>query len=181
MTYAINHKKHLNDAELLEFLKRITVNTGTRDAVLLSVLFYTGARASECLNITWSDLNKQHHSILIRGLKRSKDRTLPIPPTLFKQLRSLRAKDTRDSDRVFDICYQRLVQIWNQYRPASRPQGEERFGVHSLRHTFAIRLYKKHRDLRLVQMALGHRNINNTLVYADYVYETEELKQLVLD
>jgi integrase/recombinase XerC len=46
-------------------------------------------------------------------------------------------------------------------------------GVHSLRHSFAINLYKKSRDVRFVQVCMGHRNINNTMVYADFVDENE--------
>jgi integrase/recombinase XerC len=51
---------------------------------------------------------------------------------------------------------------------------------HSLRHTFAIELYQKTKDLRLVQVALGHRNITNTMIYADYVYSQQELRKLIL-
>ncbi|HMN69805.1 MAG TPA: hypothetical protein PKC28_14775 [Bdellovibrionales bacterium] len=43
-----------------------------------------------------------------------------------------------------------------------------------------MRLYKKSKDLRLVQVALGHRNITNTMVYADYVYSQQELRKLIL-
>jgi integrase/recombinase XerC len=53
--------------------------------------------------------------------------------------------------------------------------------LHGLRHTFAIRLYKKTKDIRLVQVALGHRNITNTMVYADYAYSQQELRKLILD
>jgi len=38
--------------------------------------------------------------------------------------------------------------------------------VHSLRHTFATRLYRKTGDLHLVQRALGHRQITTTEIYA---------------
>jgi site-specific recombinase XerD len=40
------------------------------------------------------------------------------------------------------------------------------FSVHSLRHTFATRLYRKTGDLYLVQRALGHRQITTTEIYA---------------
>jgi integrase/recombinase XerC len=41
-----------------------------------------------------------------------------------------------------------------------------RFSIHSLRHTFACRLYRKTGDLYIVQRALGHRQITTTEVYA---------------
>ena len=47
------------------------------------------------------------------------------------------------------------------------PAGITRpFSVHSLRHTFATRLYRKTGDLYLVQKALGHRQITTTEIYA---------------
>ncbi len=39
-------------------------------------------------------------------------------------------------------------------------------GTHALRHSFATRLYRKSRNVLLVKQALGHRNIESTLVYA---------------
>ncbi|CAM5999402.1 unnamed protein product [Sphagnum balticum] len=39
---------------------------------------------------------------------------------------------------------------------------------------------QKTKDLRLVQVALGHRNITNTMVYADYIYSQQELRKLIL-
>ena len=52
-------------------------------------------------------------------------------------------------------------------------------GAHSAQHAWAA-LYQKTKDLRLVQVALGHRNITNTMIYADYVYSQQELRRLIL-
>jgi integrase/recombinase XerC len=49
--------------------------------------------------------------------------------------------------------------------PASGGQAR-RISIHSLRHTFATRLYHKTGDLYLVQRALGHRHITTTEIYA---------------
>jgi integrase/recombinase XerC len=50
---------------------------------------------------------------------------------------------------------------WLRQVGISRP-----FSVHSLRHTFATRLYQRTGDLYLVQRALGHRQITTTEIYA---------------
>jgi integrase/recombinase XerC len=50
---------------------------------------------------------------------------------------------------------------WVKLADITRP-----FSVHSLRHTFATRLYQKTGDLYLVQRALGHRQITTTEIYA---------------
>lgn len=172
-TYQINKNKYLLDAEVsqLENVLNKFENKFERDCLLLSVALYTGGRAQEVLNIDKADLNFHEQTIFIRGLKGSNDREIPLPYELFQRLNHY--SKTTNSTKIFDICYQRFSQIWNQYRPVPKK-------LHSLRHTFAIRLYKKTKDLRLVQVALGHRNITNTMVYADYVYTQTEMRKLLL-
>lgn len=174
MRYSLNKNKYLLDPELqaLEYLLRRHQDSDLRNCLLLWIGLKTGARAQEILNLRVIDVSSYEQTLFIRGLKGSNDREIPIPKDLFRQLEThIRALNGRNL--IFDISYQRLYQIWDLYRPCHK-------SFHSLRHTFAIQLYKKTRDLRLVQVALGHRNINNTMVYADYVYSKEELKKLIL-
>jgi integrase/recombinase XerC len=131
----------------------------------------TGARAQELLNLQKADLNAYDESVFIRGLKGSNDREIPLPSELFKRLQSY--ADSQPGTGLFPISYHRLYQIWELYRPIPKK-------FHALRHTFAIELYQKTKDLRLVQVALGHRNITNTMIYADYVYSQQELRKLIL-
>lgn len=75
--------------------------------------------------------------------------------------------------RLFPITYSRLKAIWYEYRPVPKK-------LHSLRHTFAIVQLKKHGRLDVIKRLLGHKNIQNTMVYADYAYSAEELRKLVV-
>ena len=171
--YQLNKTKYLLDPEI-EQLESVLERFGTqfeRDCLLLKVALHTGARAQEVLNIEKADLNPYDKSVLIRGLKGSSDREIPLPVKFFDQL--YRFSQAQNSTRVFNISYPRFSQIWDQYRPVKKK-------LHSLRHTFAIRLYKKTKDVRLVQVALGHRNITNTMIYADYIYSQTELRRLIL-
>lgn len=142
-----------------------------RNCFLLSLGLRTGARASELLLTQKSDLNTYDESIFVRGIKGSNDREIPLHSQFFRVLHSW--SETQTGNRLFPICYHRLYQIWDLYRPVHKK-------FHSLRHTFAIELYQKTRDLRLVQVALGHRNITNTMIYADYVYSQQELRKIIL-
>ncbi|MBX9769431.1 MAG: site-specific integrase [Bdellovibrionales bacterium] len=171
--YQLNKNKYLlePEAERLEAILQTYEGKDIRDCLLLQLALRTGGRAQELLNITKDDLNAYDESVFIRGIKGSNDREIPIPPALFKRLKNF--ADTTKTPRIFDISYNRFRQIWEFYRPVPKK-------LHALRHTFAIRLYKKTKDLRLVQVALGHRNITNTMVYADYVYSQNELKRLIL-
>ncbi len=170
--YSLNKNKYLLDPEYEALHKLVTefLDRDARNCLLILLALYTGARATELLNLRRIDVNTYDRSVLIRGLKGSSDREIPLPGWLFSNLE--RYLKTLQQERLFPISYTRLVQIWQHYRPIHKK-------FHTLRHTFAIRLYKKTKDLRLVQVALGHRNIMNTMIYADYVYSQQELRRLI--
>lgn len=169
--YAINKNKYLLDPEVerLEIILDSFFDRDTRNCLIMTLGLQTGARAQELLNLCAEDFNDHDESVLIRGIKGSNDRELPLPSKLYASLKSHLPQE----GRVFPISYDRLYQIWGNYRPVAKK-------FHALRHTFAIRLYRKTKDLRLVQVALGHRNITNTMIYADYVYSQQELRKLIL-
>lgn len=171
--YSLNKNKYLLDpeADRLEYILRSFEKKDRRNCTLLWTALYSGARAQEILNLRPEDLNTYDETILIHGLKGSNDRELPLPKWLFDRV--LAELPHASDGRLFPISYNRLRQIWDHYRPVHKK-------FHSLRHTFAIRLYRRTKDLRLVQVALGHRNISNTMVYADYIYSQQELRRLIL-
>ncbi len=171
--YSLNKNKYLLDDEherLLKILKSFE-HKDFRNTALIWTALQTGSRAQEILNLTKDDLNPQEQSIFIRGLKGSNDRELPLASWHYLKLAKLANQDP--DGKIFPISYNRLYQIWDLYRPTHK-------SFHSLRHTFAVRLYKRTKDIRLVQVALGHRNITNTMIYAEYVYSQEELRKLIL-
>ncbi len=171
--YALNKSKYLTDFELdrLTHILDSFELKDPRNVTLLRLALATGARASEILGLRRSELDPEERMIFIRGIKGSSDRELPLKPKLFDQV--YRISEQSPSELIFPISYNRLRQIWQLYRPVHKK-------FHCLRHTFAIQLYKKTKDVRLLQMALGHRNIVNTMIYADYVYSREELRKLLL-
>ncbi len=178
--YALNKNKYLLPDELERFEKLLHdhLDRDTRDCLLLLLALRTGARAQELLNLKHANLNHYENSVFIQGLKGSNDREIPLHQPLFRKLVSYaemlpRRTDKSNGDHLFPISYNRLRQIWELYRPVPKK-------FHSLRHTFAIQLYKKTKDIRLVQVALGHRNVMNTMIYADYVYSQSELRKLIL-
>lgn len=171
--YALNKNKYLlpNEVQQLEGLLKRNLELDTRNSLVLLLALKTGARAQELLNLTKSSLNPHEETVLIVGIKGSNDREIPIHSQLFKKLEVY--SRMVEGDHIFPITYNRLRQIWDLYRPTAKK-------FHSLRHTFAIQLYKKTKDIRLVQVALGHRNVMNTMIYADYVYSQTELRRLIL-
>jgi len=171
--YSLNKNKYLLPPEVDRLTKILTdyQDQDPRDCLLLWLALKTGARAQEILNLEKVDLNSYDETVFIRGIKGSNDREIPLSHSLY--LRLLRYSDGVSGNKLFPISYDRLYQIWGFYRPIPKK-------FHALRHTFAIQLYQKTKDLRLVQVALGHRNITNTMIYADYHYTQTELRKLIL-
>lgn len=172
--YALNQSKYLQKDELNQletFLKSMLQRENPRDALILMIGLKTGARASEILNLRIQDYNRAEKTLFFRGLKGSRDREIPVSNQIAYPLDRV-LKRPRLGDRIFEISYSRLYQIWDLYRPVKKK-------FHSLRHTFAVEAYLKTKDIKLIQVALGHANITNTLIYIDYLYSKNELKRLI--
>lgn len=171
---SLNRTKFLSDDEydhLETFLRRRLGGVETRDVLLILVAMKTGARAQELLNICRNDFSHKDQTLYIRGIKGSNDREIPIPDWLAIALASY-LKHCPAAANIFPIGYFRLRQIWNLYRPVPKT-------LHCLRHSFAIRTYLKTKDVRLLQVALGHRSILNTMIYVDYAYSTQEMRRIL--
>ena len=173
--YELNRDKFLSESEVQSFeavLKRmIALSESERDALLMLICLHTGGRANEVLNLKKSDFDPKNHSLYLRGLKGSMSREIPVPRWVGKILERF-CVEKYPNDRIFPITYNRLRQIWLLYRPAQKK-------LHALRHTFAMRLYLKHRDVRLLQLALGHRSVGNTMIYIEFVYTLTDLQRLI--
>lgn len=168
--YALNKNKYLLPFEVERLRHIVTSFRGSdpRNCLLIELALATGARATELLRIEQIDLSAGDETVFIKGIKGSNDREIPLKRDLFQRLQQLPTK------RLFPITYPRLYQIWDFYRPVPKK-------FHSLRHTFAIELYTRTKDIRLLQVALGHRNITNTMIYADYLYSKQELRRLIVE
>lgn len=165
--------KFLDDDEFDSLMRDVTADPITRNKLLIQLALSTGARASELLNVTQDDLKPR--SVYIRGLKGSSDREIPIRRELVKELLELPVTSDK---KIFPISYQRLYQIWLDFAPR-KPGGRDEKTFHCLRHTFAVRLYKKTRDVKAVQLALGHKDLRNTMIYVDFVYSQEHLQKVM--
>lgn len=169
----LTSEKFLTDSELqaLAFVFESWKDTprDSRNITLLWLMVETGMRAGEALELTRDDLRPDTNTVFVRGNKGSNSRELPVSKVLFARLQSLVVGDPR----LFPITYKRLHQIWNFYRPCPKK-------LHSLRHTFACNLYKKTLDIRLVQRALGHRWLSNTMIYVTFTYDLETLRKAML-
>ncbi len=141
-------------------------SSSPRDVTLLEFMYASGIRGCEALALTRRDLCMKSFSIYIRGAKSSRHREVPLPLSIATSLSEF---EVGAGGRLFPFGPDNLRRIWLLYRPCRK-------GIHSLRHTAAINLYKKTRDIKMVQLFLGHRSLTNTQIYVDFVYSAEALR-----
>jgi len=168
MIKPLTPQKCLSPDELTRLKRTISPENPSRDDLLIQVALATGGRASELLAINSGDVTISGKSaeITIYGIKGSNDRAIPIPLGLARALVEL-------GERPFPISYSRLAEVWDIYRPNGKK-------FHALRHTFAVNLYEKTRNLITVRNALGHKDIKNTMIYLEYVETRANLRKALL-
>ena len=147
---------------------------GVRDRTILELLYATGMRASECLDLTREDVNRTAGYLVCTGNGR-KQRLVPVGAEAVRwvthYLEEARPRWTRrrDSGRLFvnprggPLSRQSL---WAIVRHAAARAGVRgRVSPHMLRHSFASHLLEGGADLRSVQAMLGHADITTTQIY----------------
>ncbi len=167
--YTLTPSKYLLPEEIqaLEELCQRLRKSDLRNSTMFLMMLQTGCRPSELLNVQWSDVFFESGEVLIRTLKGGRDRVVPLSDDLVSRLREI----GRGIGPVFRIGYRRFVAIWDEYRPVKKK-------LHALRHTFAVRLYRDSgSDMKLVQRALGHKNIATTWIYLDMEMDKTKLRE----
>ena len=151
---------------------------GLRDALILEMLYSTGIRVSELINIKLKDINFSDKKILILG-KGSKERYVLYGNTL-KQILDLYLKNSRQK---LNKNSEYLILNKNGNKITDRgvrliisnilKKGELDYHVspHTLRHTFATHMLDNGADLKSVQELLGHSNLSTTQVYTHITNE----------
>jgi|AntRauTorckE5430_2_1112549.scaffolds.fasta_scaffold03291_3 integrase/recombinase XerC len=146
---------------------------GRRDRLVLELLYATGMRRSELLELRLSDFNWAQQQILIRG-KGGKERLVPVGRSLiqeveqFMKLRS-ELQNAEQQDVLFltvkgKPMYPKLIyNIVRKYLSVVSP--DERLGPHSLRHSFATHLSENGAELNAIKALLGHSSLASTQVY----------------
>lgn len=175
--YSLTPNKYLTkpeQARLEEILQKFK-SSDPRNTTLIWLAIKCGARPQEVLNLSWQDFNNDTRSVFIKSLKGGKNRSIPLPKWLFDRIMNLKPEGLSDeSAKVFDIGYNMYNIIWRQFRPVKKK-------LHSLRHTFAVNLYEKSKyNLRLVQLALGHKNMPTTAIYLEIEMSKDALSQALL-
>lgn len=158
---------------------------GSRDAAMLEVLYATGLRVTELVQLQVSQVNLRQGVVRVVG-KGAKERLVPLGEEAIEVLGQFLTSARRDilsgrtSDAVFPTRRGAAMTrqgFWLLIRRYAQHAGiSKHLSPHTLRHAFATHLINHGADLRVVQMLLGHSDISTTQIYTHVA--RERLKRL---
>jgi integrase/recombinase XerC len=167
----------VEDARLTQMLDSVDVFTedfaGTRDKLVIEMLFGTGMRLAELVGLKESDIDSYEGTVKVLG-KRNKQRIIPLNHELHLLLaKYLDLKKSENfsnksltlivTNKGTDI-YPKLVYLIVQ-KYLSHISTQSKRSPHVLRHTFATSLLNKGADLNAIKELLGHANLSATQIY----------------
>lgn len=168
--------KSLSEEQVEALLRAPDTDTalGLRDRAMLELLYATGLRVSELVNLTLTQLSLAEGLVRVLG-KGGKERIVPLGEEARNWIERY-LKDARGAIlglRVADALFvtRRASSMSRQMfwilikRYAARAAIDAPLSPHGLRHAFATHLLNHGADLRVVQMLLGHADISTTQIY----------------
>jgi integrase/recombinase XerD len=158
----------------------------------LKLIYCCGLRLSECLGLTIHDIKGTENKLFIRNSKGHQDRVVPLPNSLYQELRRYWAfhrhplllfpnagRGDNNPQALAERMHgatgpmpcsslQRLVLL------ARKELNIPAISVHSLRHSFATHLLEAGAHLHTIQKLLGHKQITSTMVYLHLTNQTTQ-------
>ncbi|MCS3612494.1 tyrosine-type recombinase/integrase [Salinibacter ruber] len=154
-----------------------------RDYLYMRLMLKAGLRASEAAALRPEHIGLMSGKLMVREGKGAKDRTLWIGEDMLEELQGWmdRRKATAPkadyllpTSKGTQVATSHLRRSVKRYARDANIEEVGRVSPHTLRHTFATRLYRSSGKIRLVQKALGHSDLSTTMIYTHVVDEELE-------
>lgn len=163
------------EAEIILSQPMTTEPEGLRDRTILEVLYSTGIRRMECVNLQKADLNASQGVLAVRQGKGKKDRFVPIGERAIEWLQKY-LEDIRpgfvvepDTQQIFiesnglPLSPDRLSRLVTKY--IKQADVGKTGSCHLFRHTVATLMLDNGADIRFIQQMLGHAHLQTTEIY----------------
>ena len=165
------------EVELLLSQPVTTDSKGLRDKAMLEVMYATGIRVTELIDLNVEDVNLGMGVVRCNGAKKS--RVIPLYPAALKALarylndaRPLMAVSASEDALFVNVSGVRMSRqgFWKILKYYQSKAGIEKdITPHTLRHSFAVHLLENGADLSALQELMGHSDISSTQMYASLV------------
>lgn len=149
---------------------------GSRDKAMLELLYATGVRVTELVNLNIDDVNLNLGFVKLNG---TKERVVPIGRMAQKavnvyinEYRQEFLKDKESNVLFLNFHGQKMTRqgFWKIIKSYAKEAGiEKKITPYTLRHSFAAHLIENGADLKSLQQMLGHADISTTQIYAEMV------------
>ncbi|MDC3173221.1 tyrosine-type recombinase/integrase [Alphaproteobacteria bacterium] len=162
--------------QIFEDLKKSKQTNAGLYILILKLIYLSGLRISEALNLKWSDINYQDNSIYVYG-KGSKERKVFIINDYLVQLKNLE----KNNQFVFTINKKKIsTRSVNKFLQNCYDNSliKNKLSSHIFRHSFATTMLENNADIRHIQKLLGHTSISTTEIYTKVA---KSMKKRVLD
>ena len=162
--------------QIFEDLKKSKQTNAGLYILILKLIYLSGLRISEALNLKWSDINHQDNSIYVYG-KGSKERKVFIIKDYLVQLKNLE----KNNQYVFTINKKKIsTRSVNKFLQNCYDNSliKNKLSSHIFRHSFATTMLENNADIRHIQKLLGHSSISTTEIYTKVA---KSMKKRVLD
>ena len=147
---------------------------GSRDALILELLYTTGMRRAELLSLTLTAIDRNKRQLQVVG-KRNKTRIVPLLPKVISQIDSYLAhrnqiEKAKYSKSLFVNRKGEKLNPSHIYKCVTaylaKVSTKEKVSPHVLRHTFATHLLNRGADINSIKEILGHKSLSSTQIYA---------------
>ena len=162
--------------QIFEDLKKSKQTNAGLYILILKLIYLSGLRISEALNLKWSDINHQDNSIYVYG-KGLKERKVFIINDYLVQLKNLE----KNNQFVFTINKKKIsTRSVNKFLQNCYDNSliKNKLSSHIFRHSFATTMLENNADIRHIQKLLGHSSISTTEIYTKVA---KSMKKRVLD
>jgi integrase len=152
-----------------ERINTIIACSGWVYSIVFSLSKY-GLRPQEISNLVLRDLDLENGIIIVPTSKLGNQRTLKLDTKTLEMLKSyVYRKKMNDINKKLFGSTRKIKEKWRLYRKRAYDKFKDlellKIRLYDLRHWYATTTYMKTRDIFYVKYVLGHRNINNTLIY----------------